>query len=178
MTTNKTKWVIDPAHTEIQFKVKHLVISTVTGSFEKFEGSMQTTEEDFSDAEVLFTADVNSVNTNMPDRDAHLKSAEFFDGANHPKLTFRSKKIMKQKSNVYELTGDLTLKGITREIILDVSFGGIMKDPYGNIKAGFQITGKLNRMDFDLKWNVVTEAGGLVVSEDVTIIVNAELIKQ
>lgn len=174
---NKTKWVIDPAHSEIQFKVKHLVISTVTGSFEKFEGSLETPGEDFSDAQIFFSADVNSVNTNMPDRDAHLKSAEFFDGANHPKLIFRSKSLKKLSADKYKLTGDLTIKGITKEVLLDISFGGTMKDPYGKTKAGFELTGKIIRKDFGLNWNVITEAGGLVVSDEVRILINAELTK-
>jgi polyisoprenoid-binding protein YceI len=173
-----TKWIIDPAHTEIHFKVKHLVISSVTGSFDKFEGSMETSREDFTDAVIDFSADVNSVYTNMPDRDNHLKSADFFDTANHPKLTFRSKSIQKKKENEFILSGDLTIRGITRGIALDVAFGGIMKDPYGNVKAGFELTGKINRKDYALNWNAITEAGGVVVSDEVKILVNVEMVRQ
>jgi polyisoprenoid-binding protein YceI len=178
MSTSKTTWVIDPTHSEIQFKVKHLVISTVTGSFGKFEGSLETTRDDFSDAAIQFTADVDSINTNMPDRDAHLKSPDFFDAANHPKVEFKSKKFQKNGDSGYTLTGDLTIRGTTRELSLNVEFGGIMKDPWGNTKAGFELSGKLVRKDFGLSWNAITEAGGLVVSEEVKILVNVELARQ
>lgn len=177
-TAVKTKWVIDPAHTEVHFKVKHLVISTVTGSFEKFDGSLTTSEDDFSDAEVEFSADVNSINTNAPDRDAHLKSPDFFDAANFPKLTFKSKKITKTGDDEYKLTGDITIRGTTKEITLDVTFGGTIKDPWGNTKAGFEITGKLNRKDFGLHWSAITETGGVVVADEVKLALNVELAKQ
>jgi polyisoprenoid-binding protein YceI len=177
-TTSKVKWVIDPAHTEIQFKVKHLVISTVTGNFEKFEGYLETSREDFSDAEISFSADVASISTNAPDRDAHLKSADFFDVANYPKLTFKSKNMKKSGADTYKLTGDLTIRGTTHEIVLDVEHGGIVKDPWGNTKAGFELTGNLIRKDYGLNWNAVTEAGGLLVGEEVKIVVNVELARQ
>jgi len=177
-TTNKTKWLIDPAHTQIQFKVRHLVIATVTGSFDKFEGGMDSSREDFTDAEVWFTADASSVNTGTPDRDAHLKSADFFDAANHPKLNFKSTVIQKTGQGAYKLTGDLTIRGTTRPIELGVEYGGLMKDPWGNTKVGFELTGKLHRKDFGLNWNAVTEAGGLVVSEEVKILINVELARQ
>ena len=177
-TTNKTKWVIDPAHTQIQFKVKHLVISTVTGGFFKFEGGMDSSREDFSDAEVWFSADVSSINTNSPDRDTHLKSPDFFDEANHPKLTFKSTGIQKKNDGQYKLTGDLTIRGTSRPIELDVEYGGLMKDPWGNTKVGFEVTGKLHRKDYGLNWNAITEAGGLVVSEEVKVLINVELSRQ
>jgi polyisoprenoid-binding protein YceI len=176
--TNKTKWMIDPAHTQIQFKVKHLVISTVTGSFDKFEGGMDSSREDFTDAEVWFSADAASVNTNAADRDNHLRSADFFDVANHPKLTFKSTGIQKTGGDKYKLTGDLTIRGTSRLIEFDVEYGGLMKDPWGNIKVGFELSGKLHRKDYGLNWNAITEAGGLVVSEEVKILVNVELSRQ
>jgi polyisoprenoid-binding protein YceI len=172
------KWVIDPAHSEIHFKVKHLVIATVTGSFDKFEGTLESASDDFSDASITFTADVNSINTNMPDRDTHLKSPDFFDAANYPKVIFKSKEFKKQGESDYKLTGDITMRGVTREVTLDVEFGGTMKDPYGNLKAGFELAGKLNRKEFGLNWNAVTEAGGLVVSEEVKLQISVELVKQ
>jgi polyisoprenoid-binding protein YceI len=172
------KWVIDPTHSEIHFKVKHLVIATVTGSFDKFEGNLETESDDFSNARIEFSADVNSINTNMPDRDTHLKSPDFFDVASHPKLVFKSKVFKKLSESEYKLTGDITVRGVTHEISLDVEFGGTMKDPWGNIKAGFELTGKLNRKDFGLNWNAITEAGGLVVSEEVKLQLNVELVKQ
>jgi polyisoprenoid-binding protein YceI len=177
-TTNKTKWLIDPAHTQIQFKVKHLVIATVTGSFDKFEGMMDSSREDFTDAEVWFSADTASVNTGTPDRDNHLISADFFDSANHPKLTFKSASIKKKDGDKYKLAGDLTIRGTSRSIDLDVEYGGLMKDPWGNTKVGFELTGKLHRKDYGLNWNAITEAGGLVVSEEVKISINVELSRQ
>jgi polyisoprenoid-binding protein YceI len=177
-TTNKTKWLIDPAHTQIKFKVKHLVISTVTGGFDKFEGGMDSSREDFTDAEVWFSADVSSINTNTPDRDTHLKSPDFFDAANHPKLTFKSTGIQKKGGDKYKLTGDLTIRGTSRPIELDVEYGGLMKDPWGNIKVGFELAGKLNRKDYGLNWNAITEAGGLLVGEEVKILINVELSRQ
>jgi polyisoprenoid-binding protein YceI len=177
-TTDKTKWLIDPAHTQIQFKVKHLVISTVTGSFDKFEGGMDSSREDFTDAEVWFSADAASVNTHATDRDNHLRSADFFDVANHPKLTFKSTGIQKQGGDKYKLTGDLTIRGTSLPIELDVEYGGLMKDPWGNIKVGFELTGKLHRKDYGLNWNAITEAGGLVVGEEVKILINVEVGRQ
>jgi polyisoprenoid-binding protein YceI len=177
-TTNKTKWLIDPAHTQIQFKVKHLVIATVTGGFDKFEGGMDSSREDFTDAEVWFSADAASINTGTPDRDAHLKSPDFFDAANHPKLTFKSKSIQKTGTDKFKLTGDLAIRGTSRPIELDVEYGGLMKDPWGNTKVGFELTGKLLRKDYGLNWNAITEAGGLVVSEEVKIIISVELSRQ
>jgi polyisoprenoid-binding protein YceI len=177
-TTTKTKWKVDSNHSQINFKVKHLVISTVTGSFDKFEGMLETSNDDFTDADVTFSADVASINTNAPDRDAHLKSPDFFDVQNHPKLTFRSTEIKKNGTDKYLMRGDITIRGITRKIDLDVEFGGIMKDPWGNTKAGFEITGKLLRKEFGLNWNAVTEAGGIVVSDEVKIMCNVEIDRQ
>jgi polyisoprenoid-binding protein YceI len=178
MSANKSNWIIDPAHSEIQFKVKHLVIANVTGSFDKFEGSLETSREDFSDAVIAFSADINSINTKMPDRNAHLKSADFFDAANYPKLTFKSISLQKKKDDEYDLLGDLTIRGISQPVKLGVTFGGIMKDPWGNVKAGFELNGKVNRKDFSLNWNAITEAGGMVVSDEVRIMANVELARQ
>ena len=164
-------------HSEIQFKVKHLVIATVTGNFEKFEGSLDVTSDDFSDARASFSADADSINTKVADRDAHLKSADFFDAATHPKITFTSKKLRKNGDSAYKLTGDLAIRGTTREVELDVEFGGIMVDPWGNTKAGFELSGKVNRKEYGLHWNAVTEAGGVVVSDDVKILASVELVK-
>lgn len=178
MATEKTKWLIDPTHTEVLFKVKHLVISTVTGSFQKFDGSLTTSSDNFDGAEIEFSADVDSIDTNQADRDTHLKSADFFDAANHPKLTFKSKSFKKKSDHEFKLTGDMTIRGITKTIDLDVDFGGTIKDPWGNLKAGFEINGKINRKDFGLQWNAATETGGLVVSDEVKLQLNVELAKQ
>ena len=178
MKSQTQKWVIDPAHTEIHFKVRHLVISTVTGGFNKFDGSLETDAADFSNAKIEFSADVNSIDTNAPDRDNHLKSADFFDAANYPGITFKSKSFKKLNESQYKLTGDITIRATTREITLDVELGGTMTDPWGNEKAGFEITGRLNRKDFGLNWNAVTEAGGLVAGEEVKLQLNVEMQKQ
>jgi polyisoprenoid-binding protein YceI len=172
-----TTWVIDPSHSEIFFKVKHLVIATVTGSFEKFEGSMITHSDDFNNAEIQFSADVASISTNVPDRDTHLKSEDFFDAEHFPKVFFKSKSFKKQGDH-FKLTGDITIRGITKEIVLDAEYGGAMKDPWGNEKVGFELTGKIQRKDFGLKWNVLTEAGGAVAGDDVRLQLSVELVKQ
>jgi len=174
-----TNWIIDPTHSEVQFKVKHLMITTVTGSFNIFSASVQTEGEDFSKAKISFAADVDSISTGNVDRDAHLKTADFFDTATYPQLTFVATKYENvDNDGSYELYGDLTLHGITKNIKLDVEFGGVVKDPYGNIKAGFTINGKINRKDFGLTWSAVTEAGGIVVSDEVRIASEIQLIKQ
>ena len=174
----KTKWVIDPAHSEIQFKVKHLVISNVTGKFDKFNGTVLTTDkEDFTDAQIEFQADVNSINTNQPDRDNHLKSPDFFDAPNHPELTFASQSLRKKGDKGFVLTGDITIRGITKKIDLEGEFGGIVMDPWGNTKAGFELNGKINRKEFGLQWNAITEAGGVVVGDEIKLLMNVELAK-
>lgn len=169
-----TKWGIDTTHTEVQFKVKHLVISTVTGFFKKFSGSVESETEDFDGATVAFSLDVDSIDTNQKDRDAHLKSADFFAAAEYPTLEYAGT-LKKISENNYTLNGDLTIRGISKPVTLAVDFGGIMVDPWGNTKAGFEINGKINRKDFGLNWNALTEAGGMVVSEDVKLHINAEL---
>jgi polyisoprenoid-binding protein YceI len=177
METAKTTWVIDPYHTEITFKVKHLVIATVTGKFEKFEGSLVTTGEGFEGAEGQFSADIDSISTGVTDRDNHLKSADFFDAANHPKLSFRSASFRKTGEDEYLMSGDITIRGVTKTIDLRVEFGGVMNDPYGNTKAGFEISGKLKRKEFGLHWDAVTEAGGVVVADEIRLSLNVELAK-
>jgi polyisoprenoid-binding protein YceI len=177
-TSNKPNWVIDPAHSEIHFKVKHLVISTVTGSFEKFEGSATTNGEEWTDAAIRFTADVNSINTNAPDRDNHLKSPDFFDAANYPKLTFTSSSFRNTGGDSYQLAGDLTIRGITLPVTLAAEFGGKTVDPWGFTRVGFELSGKVNRKEFGLHWNALTEAGSMVVADEVRLQINVELIKQ
>jgi len=173
-----TKWVIDPAHSEIQFKVKHLMITTVTGHFRKFDLQVETEADDFTNAKSLvFTADIDSVDTNNSQRDTHVKSADFFAADQFPQIKFVGKKLEK-KDNEYELTGDLTIRGITKPIVLDVEFGGIVADPWGQTKAGFTVSGKVKRKDFNLVWDAVTEAGQVVVSNDVKIHCEIQLIKQ
>lgn len=172
------KWTIDPAHSEVQFKVKHLVISTVTGSFNKFEGSAEAESDDFSNAKINFSLDVDSIDTNQPQRDGHLKSPDFFDAAAFPKITFVSTSFTKKSGADYSLKGNLTVKGVTKEVELAVEFGGIAADPYGNVKAGFDITGVVNRKDFGLTASMVTEAGSIVVGDEVKLILSVQLAKQ
>jgi polyisoprenoid-binding protein YceI len=174
-----TKWVLDPTHSEVTFKIKHLMISNVTGSFSKYDISVETEGEDFLTAKASFTADIDSISTNNEQRDAHLKSPDFFDAAKFPQLKFKATKYENvDNDGSYELYGDLTIRDVTKQIKLDVEFGGVITDPWGNSRAGFTITGKINRKEYGLAWHAVTEAGGFVVSDDVRIHVGLELIKQ
>ncbi|MHB8206230.1 YceI family protein [Mucilaginibacter sp.] len=173
-----TKWVLDPMHSEVQFKVKHLVISTVSGFFKSFEGELDTESDDFSDAEISFSLDINSIDTNQTQRDEHLKSAEFFDAEKYPKISFKSTSFTLTGDDEYKLVGDLTVKGVTKPVTLDVEFGGSADDFYGNSKAGFEISGKINRKDFGLTWSGVTEAGAVVVGEDIKLLFNVQFVKQ
>jgi polyisoprenoid-binding protein YceI len=177
MATETTKWVLDPMHSEVQFKVKHLVISTVTGSFKKFEGELETSNDDFTDASISFSLDVDSVDTNQGHRDEHLKGAEFFDAAQFPTITFKSTAFTKDGGD-YKLTGDLTIKGITNSVTLDVEHGGVANDFYGNTKAGFEVVGKINRKDFGLTWSGVTDTGSVVLGDDIKLLINVQFAKQ
>lgn len=169
----KQTWNLDPSHSEVQFKVKHLMISTVTGNFSNMEAKAQTESDDFSTASFEFSAPIQSISTNNEQRDTHLKSADFFDSENHPLLTFKSSKIERVSDERFDVTGDFTIKGISKEVKLNMDFGGIINDPYGNTKAGLTLNGKINRNDFGLNWNTVLETGGVMVSEEVKL--NAEL---
>jgi polyisoprenoid-binding protein YceI len=173
-----TKWAIDPMHSEIQFKVRHLVISTVSGFFKSFEGSLETENEDFEDAVISFSLDIDSIDTTQSQRDEHLKSPEFFDAAQYPKISFKSTSFKKTGDEEFELTGDLTIKGITKSVKLEAEYGGTTADFYGNTKAGFEVTGKINRKDFGLTWDGITEAGSIVLGEDIKLIINIQLAKQ
>ncbi|MEO6721423.1 MAG: YceI family protein [Ferruginibacter sp.] len=172
-------WVIDPMHSEIQFKIKHLMITNVTGSFNLFQASVQTEDEDFMKAKVNFTADIDSISTGNDQRDGHLKGADFFDAVTYPQLKFVATKFETvDNDGSFELYGDLTIKDVTKNVKLDVEFGGVVKDAYGNTKAGFSINGKINRKDFGLTWSAVTETGGVVVSDEVRIACEIQLIEQ
>ncbi len=172
-----SKWVLDPTHSEVHFKVKHLVISTVTGTFKNFEGSLESETEDFTGAKVNFSLDVDSIDTNQSDRDGHLKSADFFDAATYPAITFQSTSFEKS-GDEYTLAGDLTIKDVTKPVTLAVEYGGKATDFYGNEKAGFEVTGKINRKEFGLTWSAVTEAGSIVVGDDIKLIINVQFAKQ
>lgn len=168
-----TKWSLDKSHSEVQFKVKHMVISTVSGDFLDFDASAESQDESFNGANFSFEAKVDSINTKNPQRDEHLKSDDFFNAGEFPTLTFKGNNFSGNKLN-----GEITLKGTTKPITLNVDFGGVITDPYGNQRAGFEIEGEINRKDFGLNWSATTEAGGLVVADKVKLIVNLEFIKQ
>jgi len=174
---NETKWSIDPSHSEFAFRVRHLMIAHLRGSFKKFDASIYTVDSDFSTAEIDIWIDPASITTGDFARDEHLKGPDFFDVKTHRQIIFTSSSIGKpDATGNHELWGELTIKGITRNLKLNVTFGGIMKDPWGKEKAGFLITGNLNRSDWGLNWNATLEAGGLLVSEDVQIICEVELV--
>lgn len=175
-TASQAKWVLDPSHSELSFKVKHLMISNVKGAFTKF--SAEIGGEDFTKAPINVSIDVNSISTNDENRDNHLKAADFFDAENHKEITFTSTAFDKVDDENYKLTGQLTIKGVSKAVTLDVEFGGINKDPWGNEKAAFSISGKINRNDFGLSWNAALETGGVLVSEEVRISADIQLLKQ
>jgi polyisoprenoid-binding protein YceI len=173
-----TKWVLDPIHSEVIFKIKHLMISTVTGQFKKFNLVAETPTDDFDAAsKIEFTADVDSIDTNNEQRNGHLKSADFFNVEKFPQLKFSGKKYV-VKDGEGTVTGDLTMHGVTKSITLKVDFGGVVKDPYGQTKAGFTVTGKINRKDFGLSWGTVTETGNVVLADEVRINAEIQLVKQ
>jgi polyisoprenoid-binding protein YceI len=171
-----TKWTLDPAHSEVAFKVKHMMISTVTGLITDYNVEAVSETDDFSKAEVTFVGKLASINTGNEQRDAHLRSADFFDVDKNSEVTFKSVSYKKDGNDI-KLTGNLSLHGVTKSITLDVEFGGIQKDPWGNTKAGFTISGKINRKDFRLNWNAALETGGVLVSDDVKIACEIQLIK-
>jgi polyisoprenoid-binding protein YceI len=174
-----TTWKIDPAHSEIEFKARHLMITNVTGNFTRFEGTVETENDDFQNAHISFSADVDSIDTGEPSRDAHLKSDDFFSVARFPKMTFESTKIERvSDDDRYAVWGTLTIRDISKLVKLDVTTGGIVKDPWGNTKAGFELSAKVNRKEFGLMWNALTEAGGLVVSDEIRIHCEVELLKE
>lgn len=173
-----TQWVLDPAHSEMNFKVKHMMISTVTGSFDKFDVQIEAAQEDFSDAKIQFTADTSSINTHNDSRDKHLKTADFFDVEKFPKIKFVSDSVFKKSDGSLVIEGQLTIKDVTKHIEFHADFGGIGKDPYGNTKAGFSVDTTINREDYGLKWNAALEAGGVLVSNEVRILGEIQVVKQ
>ncbi len=174
----KTNWKIDPMHSEVLFKAKHLMITTVTGQFKAFDLNVETEGDDFTKASsISFTADVDSLSTNNEQRDGHLKSPDFFDAASHPKVIFEGTK-MEGTGSDYKLHGNLTMRGTTLPVVLDVEYSGIVTDPYGQTKAGFTVDGKVKRKEFGLMWDAVTEAGSIVVSDEIKIHAEVQLVKQ
>jgi len=173
MENTKKTWKIDESHSNVTFKVKHMMISTVSGEFEKFEGNVESAKENFEDAQFEFSLNVDSITTKNKDRDTHLKSDDFFNAEKFPKLKFKSTSF-----DGDTLKGDLTIRNITKPVSLEVEYNGTAVDPYGQTKAGFEFKGVINRKDFNLTWNGVTEAGNIVVSDKVRMIVDAQFIKQ
>ncbi|RQO67672.1 hypothetical protein DBR43_24445 [Pedobacter sp. KBW06] len=172
-----TQWALDPTHSELQFKVKHLMITTVTGSLKTLNASLTSEADDFHNAQVSFDAATDSIDTGNKDRDNHLKSGDFFDAEKFPKITFDSTSLSKDGDD-YTLHGNLVVKGTSKPVKLNVEFGGIATDPWGNTKAGFTLNGKINRTDFGLTWNAALETGGVMVSEEVKILGELQFVKQ
>jgi polyisoprenoid-binding protein YceI len=172
----KTKWTVDPKHSNVQFKVKHLAISNVNGTFDVFQGNVQSEDEDFNHAKVQFVIDSDSINTNLEDRDKHLKSAEFFDTQKFPKITFEGS--LQRKNNDYELAGELTIRETVKNIRMEAEFTGTGKGRFGDTRAGFEVNGKINRKDFGLTWNLLTETGSFVVGEEIKLRFDIQLVKQ
>ena len=174
----KTKWLLDPIHSELQFKIKHLMISNVSGAFKSFSAEVETEDEDFSTAKINLTAQMDSISTNNEQRDAHLRNSDFFEVEKYPELKFKSTKVEEVDSDTFMLHGELTMKGVTKPVKLDVEFNGATKDPWGGERAGFVITGKINRADWGINFNSVLETGGVMLSEEVRINSEIELVKQ
>lgn len=172
-----TKWALDPTHSELQFKVKHLMITTVTGSLKSFTAELSSEGDEFTNAEISFSSDISSIDTSNTDRDNHLKSADFFDAEQFPTMSFKSTSVEKDDDD-YIVKGDLTIKETTKPVQLKAEFGGIATDPWGNTKAGFTLSGKINRTDFGLTWNAALETGGVMVSEEVKIVGELQFVKQ
>jgi polyisoprenoid-binding protein YceI len=173
-----TKWTIDGMHSEIGFKVRHMMISNVSGNFGSFKAEASTNGDDFSTANFLFNAAIDSINTGVADRDGHLKSADFFDAATHPELMFQSTSVKKLADAELEISGEMTIKGIVKPVILTADLSGIAVDPYGQTKVGMSITGKIKRSEFGLTWSAVTEAGNIVLGDDISLNCEVQLIKQ
>ena len=176
-TKEKTTWAIDLSHSKVGFKVKHLMISNVQGNFRELEAKVITYGTDFSTAVITASLKSASIDTEIADRDNHLKSADFFDVVNYPNITFTGTGFKDLGDNIYELTGNMDIKGISKKVVLSVEFGGLMTDPWGNLKAGFSISGKINRKDWGLNWNAALEAGGVLVDDVVKIVGDIELVK-
>ncbi len=176
-TLTKAKWTLDPTHSELAFKVRHMMITNVKGEFRNFDANIES-DGHFTKSSIDVTIDATSIFTNEDKRDNHLKSADFFDVENHPTLSFQGKSFKKIDNDEYKLIGILTIKGVSKEVELDVEFGGINKDPWGNEKVGFSVNGKIKRTDFGLNWNAALETGGVLVSEEVKISAEVQFVKQ
>jgi polyisoprenoid-binding protein YceI len=177
LSFSQTTWKVDKAHTKVGFSVSHLVITDVEGYFKDYDAQITASGDDFTKANINFTVNTNSIFTDNNDRDNHLRSDDFFNAEKYPQMTFKGKSIKKVGSDKYKLVGDFTIRDVTKQITLDVKYNGIIKDPWGNTKAGFKVTGVINRFDFNLKWNKAIETGSLVVGKEVKLIIDLELTK-
>lgn len=173
-----TKWVLDPTHSELGFKVKHLMISNVSGSFKDFSVEMETEENDFSKAGINLTAQMTSIFTSNAQRDAHLRNSDFFDVENYPELSFKSTRIEKVDSETFTLFGELTLKGVTNPVKLNVQFSEVTKDPWGGERAGFTVSGKFNRKDWGVNYNAVLETGSVALGDEVRLNAEIQMVKK
>jgi len=174
----KSKWVVDAAHSSIDFTVKHMMIANVKGAFHKFDAEIEADPEDLTTADVRFSIDVTSVDTRNPDRDAHLRAPDFFDAEKYPTIEFRATKIERKEDGEYKVTGDVTIRGVTRPETFDLTFEGVGKDPWGNEKAGFSAQGKIKRSDYGLTYNAVLETGGLLIGDEIKVSLEVEAVKQ
>lgn len=175
VTTGATTWNLDAAHTNINFSVSHMVIAEVSGTFKQFEGTVIASKPDFSDAQVAVTIQAKSINTENNDRDNHLRSADFFDAENHPVITFRSTSVAAAGAGKLAITGDLTMRGVTKSVTLDAKFKGQAVNPWGALVAAFKATASLNRKEWGLSWNAALEAGGFLVGEEIELTLNVEM---
>ncbi|MGL2966145.1 YceI family protein [Flavobacterium sp. XGLA_31] len=174
----KSTWAIDPTHSEIGFKVKHMMFTNVSGKFNLFDAAIENEDDAFETSVINFGAEVNSINTGNDDRDNHLRSADFFDVENFSKLTFKSTSVTKVNEGLYQISGDLTIKDVTKNITLETEYSGLMKDPWGNTKIGLSVSGKINRKEFGLTWNAALETGGVLVGEEIKLNAEIQMIKQ
>lgn len=171
-------WALDPTHSELQFKIKHLMISTVSGQFGQFKATVETDDDDFTNAKIHFEAAVDSISTNNEQRDAHLKNGDFFDVEKYPAIVFESESMEKNGDDEYKLYGTLTMRGVSKKIALNAEFGGIAKDPWGNTRTGFSVAGKINRQDFGMSFGAVSETRGLLLGDEVKINANVQFVKE
>lgn len=176
-TSQLSTWSIDASHTHVEFAVRHMMVATTKGRFSDVKGTVEFDGQNLATATVNVEIAVDSLDTKQTDRDNHLKSADFFDAANHPTITFKSTRIVPKGGNEFDLVGDLTIRGTTKEVVLAGESNGVLRDPWGMDRGGFSASGKINRFDFGLHWNAALETGGLVVAQDVKIALEVEIVK-
>jgi len=178
LTFSQTTWTVDKSHSRVGFSVSHLVITDVEGNFKNYEAEITTTGDDFTKSTINFSINTKSIDTDNEDRDKHLQSDDFFNSEKYPQMTFKGKSMKKVGDNKYKLVGDFTIRDVTKQVELDVKYNGTVKDPWGNTKSGFKVTGEIDRFDYNLKWNKTIEAGSLVVGKDVELVIDLQLIKK